>query len=306
MIKLHKLNLTPVLGVGFALLAALSNGTVGVLSRSAFDEGVDHTTVAFWRCGIALSLVTIIVLLRPGGIARLSEAFQDGWKIAICSALGIFTLYHFETRAFSYAAIPLVAILVFGGGLGAILLDIFVLKERVTSRKTFAMFMVFFGGYFLIAHDGMAVANGLGVGFALIAGFGYASFIFAWKFFKLHSTLESFWLFLAFGFVMLAVPYIWAGAPIPTSGALPSLISLGIIPSLCGFYSTILSLKYIEAYKTQVIESCEPLFSALFAIIFFGEWLSETGILAAITIIAGAFITSLPERRINIDAGATG
>ncbi|MDV4183783.1 DMT family transporter [Rhizobium brockwellii] len=288
---------SPILGAAFALLAALSNGTVGVLSRSAFKEGLDPRAVAFWRCGIALSLISIVVLWKAGGLVRLTSAFAGSWKIAVCSALGIFTLYHFETSAFAYAPIPLVAILVFAGGLGAIAFDIIILKERVTTRKAFAMVMVFLGGFFLIAGDGLATVSMMGVTLALIAGLGYASFIFAWKFFKLRSSLENFWLFLAYGLVMLAVPYFWSGAQIPSANALPSLLSLGVIPSFCGFYCTILALQHIEAYKTQVIESSEPFFSALFAAMFFGEWLTGSGTCASLAIILGALITSMPDRR---------
>ncbi|UWU25510.1 DMT family transporter (plasmid) [Rhizobium sp. CB3060] len=293
-------------GAGFALLAALSNGTVGVFSRSAFNNGLDHTAVAFWRCGIALWLVSIAILLRSGGLARLVSAFKGSWKIAVCSALGIFTLYHFETQAFAYAPIPLVAILVFAGGLGAIALDILILRERITTRKAFAMIMVFLGGYFLIAGDGLTTGSTMGVSLALVAGLGYASFIFSWKFFKLRSSLETFWWFLAYGFVMLAVPYAWSGAPIPSANALPSLLSLGIIPSLCGFYCTILALQHIEAYKTQVIESSEPFFSALLAALFFGEWLTGPGMIAAATIVVGAFITSIPERAVSMQVRPVG
>ncbi|TIQ47409.1 MAG: hypothetical protein E5X61_14745 [Mesorhizobium sp.] len=169
--------------------------------------------------------------------------FTGSWKIAVCSALGIFTLYHFETQAFTYAPIPLVAILVFAGGLGAIALDILILKETVTTRKAFAMTMVFLGGYVVIAGDGLMTGSIIGVSLALIAGLGYASFIFAWKFFKLRSSLETFWWCLAYGLVMLAVPYAWSGAPIPSVNALPSLLSLGVIPSFFGFYCTILALR---------------------------------------------------------------
>ena len=288
---------SPILGATFAFLAALSNGTVGVLSRTAFNEGLDYTAIAFWRCAVALSLVSFVVLWRTEGGARLTAAFAGSWRIAICSALGIFTLYHFETRAFAYASIPLVAILVFAGGLGAIALDILILKERVTVRKALATFMVFLGGFSLIAGDGLATGSMVGVTFALIAGLGYASFIFAWKFLKLRSSLENSWWFLAYGVLMLFVPYVWKGAQIPSMHALPILLSLGIIPSLCRFYCTILALQHIEAYKTQVIESSEPFFSALFAALFFSEWLTGKGMAAALVIIAGALITSMPERR---------
>lgn len=286
------------LGAMFALLAALSNGTVGVLSRTAFNQGLDHTTVAFARCGVALAVVTLLVAFKRGGFRSLIAGFRGSWKIAICSALGIFTLYHFETQAFAYASIPLVSILVFAGGLGAIVLDIVILKEKVTVRKGFAMLLVFCGGGVLIGGDGLASGSALGVGLALLAGFGYASFIFAWKFFRLKSSLESFWWFLAYGFAMLAVPVVLSGGTTPSLEALPNLIALGLIPSLCGFYCTILALQHIEAYKAQVIESSEPFFSAVFAALIFSEWLTGNALLAGLAIIFGALITSLPEKSV--------
>ncbi|NJM36047.1 MAG: EamA family transporter [Rhodomicrobium sp.] len=286
-------------GAAFAFLAALSNGTVGVLSRAAFAEGLSHYDVAFWRCAGALMLLSLLLLFRRGSFRRLTSMAKSSWKMGICAALGIFTLYHFETQAFVYAPIPLVAVLVYAGGLGAIALDVIVLKERITPRKALAMAMVFTGGYVLIMGDGMAGGNAYGVILAMIAGFGYASFMFAWKFFDLRSSLENFWWFLAYGCLFLAVPFLLNAPSVPTVSAMPSIIALSSIPSFCGFFCTILALRYIEAYKTQVIEASEPIFSALFAAIIFHELLSPSGVAAATVIILGALITALPERRLR-------
>mgnify|MGYP001223120062 CR=1 FL=1 len=287
----------PIFGVGFALAAAFSNGTVGVFSRKSFEAGMDHYEVAFWRCAIALSVATIMVFLSKGCYSKLLLSFRGSWRIAICSALGIFTLYHFETQAFNYASIPLVSILVFTGGIGAILLDVLILKEQITLRKMLAMAMVFTGGIAIVAGDGLSAGTTKGVLLSLAAGLGYASFIFAWKFFRLTSSKENFWWFLAYGCAMLSVPFILSEPSLPSTEALPSLISLGLIPSFLGFFCTILAVQHIEAYKTQVIESSEPLFSATFAILFFGEWLTELGMLAALIVILGAAITCLPEKK---------
>ncbi|MGG7519643.1 DMT family transporter [Allorhizobium undicola] len=293
---MKELKQSAIIGATFAVLAALSNGTVGVLSRTAFQQGLDPTTIAFARCGIALLVVSLIALMSKGAVTKIRQSFRGSLKIAICSALGIFTLYHFETQALSFASIPLVSILVFAGGLGAIALDIFILKEKVTLRKAFAMALVFGGGVVLIGGDGLARGSLLGVGLALIAGFGYASFIFSWKFFMLKSNLENFWWFLAYGFLMLGIPYAISGAPALPLTALPNLAALGLIPSLCGFYCTILAIQHIEAYKAQVIESSEPFFSALLAALIFGEWLSGQASLAGLSIICGALITAAPEK----------
>ena len=290
-------------GAVFALLAAMFNGTVGVLSRFAFDAGLDSESVAFWRCALALSIATLVILSRPNGIQRLVSTFANSWKIAVCSGLGIFTLYHFETMAFQHASIPFVAIVVFSGAICAIALNIFILKEDVTFRKLTAIVVVFGGGATLIASDGTGTGSVTGIWLSLIAGLGYGSFIFAWKFFRLRSTLPTFWWFLAYGLMMLSVPFVMDGATIPPASSIAWLVLLGIFPSFCGFYCTILSVQYIEAYKTQVIESSEPVFSALCAAIFFHELLSGVGMIAAIAIILAIIVTVIPEpktRRIRI------
>ncbi|MCV3211637.1 DMT family transporter [Mesorhizobium sp. YC-39] len=114
----------------------------------------------------------------------------------------------------------------------------------------------------------------------------------------LFSGLSRLWYFLLPSRLMLAVSYAWSGAPMPSANTFATLLALGILPSICGFYGTIRAVQHIEAYKTQVIESSELFFSALFAAVFFGEWLTGTGMLAALAIIVGALITSMPERRV--------
>lgn len=293
--NLNKVRFLSLAGIVFALLAALFNGTVGVLSRVAFDSGMDSEDVAFWRCALALVMATLFILSRPNGAQRLATTFAGSWKIAICAGLGIFTLYHFETMAFQHAAIPFVAIVVFSGAICAIALNIFILKERITFRKLIAIATVFGGGATLIAIDGMGTGSLTGVWLSLIAGLGCGSFIFAWKFFGLRSRLATFWWFLAYGLMMLAVPFTMNGATMPPADSVPWLLLLGIFPSFCGFYCTILSVQYIEAYKTQVIESSEPVFSALCAAIFFHELLSGVGTIAAIAIILAIIVTVIPE-----------
>ena len=293
--NLNKVRFLSLAGIVFALLAALFNGTVAVLSRVAFDSGMDSEDVAFWRCALALVMATLFILSRPNGAQRLATTFAGSWKIAICAGLGIFTLYHFETMAFQHAAIPFVAIVVFSGAICAIALNIFILKKRITFRKLIAIATVFGGGATLIAIDGMGTGSLTGVWLSLIAGLGYGSFIFAWKFFGLRSSLATFWWFLAYGLMMLSVPFTMNGATMPPADSVPWLLLLGIFPSFCGFYCTILSVQYIEAYKTQVIESSEPVFSALCAAIFFHELLSGVGTIAAIAIILAIIVTVIPE-----------
>lgn len=283
-------------GIGFAVLAAICNGTVGVLSRYAFSDDFTHTDVAFWRCLGAFGIITLIVTLMPGGLAQVRAHLADAWKIAIAAFLGVFMLYHFETEAIAHAPIPLVAVLVFAGGIGALALDVVVLKERISTVKAVAIAIVFSGGAMLIARDGLALGSTSGIVYALLAGLGYASFIFAWKYFRLRSGLASLWWFFLFGTVYLSVPFVSNGPSVPTGETIAPMVALAIVPSFGGFLCTTLALKYIEAFKTQVIEASEPVFSAGFAFAVFGEMLTGTGLIAAAMILTGTLLTILPSR----------
>lgn len=285
------------LGIGFAFLAAICNGTVGVLSRISFSNAMNYADVAFWRCFGAFVLISVMIFFKSNGLQRVRALAAQAWKISISAFLGLFMLYHFETYAFSIAPIPLVSILVFSGGIFAIILDIFVLKEKISIRKFLAIFLVFIGSFLVISQDGIRGGTYLGIIYSITAGIGYASFIFSWKFFRIESSIESLWWFFLFGTIFLFIPFFLNGHSAPETKALPTLLSLVIIPSIGGFFCTTLSLKYIEAYKTQVIESSEPMFTSLFALAFFGEFLSFLGIIGAITILFGSILITMPEKK---------
>ncbi len=89
---------------------------------------MNYADVAFWRCFGAFVLISVIILLKPGGFKRTRTLANQAWKTGVTAFLGLFMLYHFETYAFSVTSIPLVSILVFSGGIFAIILDIFILK----------------------------------------------------------------------------------------------------------------------------------------------------------------------------------
>ncbi|WP_234731982.1 DMT family transporter [Acidocella facilis] len=284
------------LGVFFAFFAALSNSTVGPLTKFAFRHGVTSDQLAFWRCLGAFLALTIIVTIVPGTYRKVALQGRNVWKIAICAFLGIFMLYHFETIALHYAPLPQVAFLVFSGGFGAIILDVVFLREKLGIWKVAAIFLVFVGGYLLIRDGSSQFSSPEGICFALLAGGGYASFMFFWKIFKLQSGLPEMWWFLASGALFLSIPYSISVPAIPSWSILPLVIALSLIPSLGGFFFTILALRSAHAHQTQVIESSEPVFSATFGAILFGEWLSPIGVLGSIMILAGAILMAVISR----------
>jgi drug/metabolite transporter (DMT)-like permease len=268
-----------------------------VLSRLGFELAMDSHAVAFWRCFGAFALLTLLIVASPARRARTVALRPDLPPIALCSFLGVFTLYHFETMAFALAPVPIVAMLVFAGGVVTILLSVVVLKESMNAVKGFGIAMVFVGAFLiLMGHDLPLEADFRGVIFALIAGTGYWLFIFFWKYFRLPSGLEPLWWFFLFGTLYLAVPFLIESRVIPDSGALLVLAALVLLPSFGGFFCTTLAVRLVDAHRVQVIETSEPLFSAFFAFLLFGEMLSGLGMVGAAAIIGGMLTVAAGDR----------
>lgn len=288
----------PVLvGTLAALAASMFNGTVGVLSRVGFELAMDPHAVAFWRCFGAFALLTLLVGANPARRGRAVALRVHALPIALCSFLGVFTLYHFETMAFALAPVPIVAMLVFAGGVVTILLSIVVLKESINLVKGVGIAAVFAGAFLiLMGHDLPLEADFRGVVFALIAGTGYWLFIFFWKYFRLPSGLEPLWWFFLFGTLYLAVPFLAESRVVPGSGALLVLAALILLPSFGGFFCTTLAVRLVDAHRVQVIETSEPLFSAFFAFLLFGEMLSGLGLIGAAAIIGGMVAVAAGDR----------
>src|SRR3989338_1781648 len=96
----------------FALLAALCNGSIGGISKILFRTGLSPNQVAFYKCLLAFCFIS---LLQAPKLPKFFKARKSGcWKIALCALFGIFTLYFFETQAYSYTSIATVVFVLLG------------------------------------------------------------------------------------------------------------------------------------------------------------------------------------------------
>lgn len=274
----------------YALLAALANGTIGPLNRFAFQGGASHHETAFLKCFGAFLVLLLWCLFQPAqrqvlfGLARRARAF------AFLSALGVFSLYFFETWAFAEASIPLVSFLTYAAGGGTLILAVLVLGERLTRSKALAFFAILGGVGAIFIFEGKVSGSTLGIFLALAGGLGYALFIFFAKKLNIGSGLPHLvWLF-GFGSLYLAVPLIQQPlTPLPATAIWP-IVALIIVPTIGGFWFTTRAIQSGNVSSVQIIETSDPLFASCFALILFNESLSPLGWAGAALIIAGLLL----------------
>lgn len=274
----------------YALLAALANGTIGPLNRFAFQGGASHHEVAFLKCSGAFLVLFLWCLFHPAqrrilfGLARRARAF------ALLSALGVFSLYFFETWAFAEASIPLVSFLTYAAGGGTLILSVLILGERLTLAKTLAFFAILGGVGAIFIFEGRIAGTTLGILLALAGGLGYALFIFFAKKLEMGSGLPHLvWLF-GFGSLYLAVPFTQQPlTPVPASAVWP-IVALIIVPTIGGFWFTTRAVQEGNAGSVQIIETSDQLFASGFALVLFNETLAASGWAGAALIMLGLLL----------------
>lgn len=254
----------------FALLAALCNASIGGISKVLFRTGLSPNQVAFYKCLLAFVFISLLQA------SKLREFFssrkQDWWKIAISALFGVFTLYFFETQAYSYANIATVVFVLLGTStLTTFLVSRVWLGEVLGIYQFLALFLALIGLLLMIKPEAGGTWS-LGGGLAAIAGMGYGLFFTTAKKMKLDTSgLGFLWWFIGFGCLFLAGPFLLNHPVLPESSSLLGLILLAIIPTLGGYYFTSKALSQGLASGVQIFELSEPIFATIIGLVFFGE-----------------------------------
>ncbi|MCR6112042.1 DMT family transporter [Bacillus sp. A301a_S52] len=283
-------------GILLAIGSGIANGTVGVLSRGLFEYNLSPTAVSFYKCFIAFALLTIIVLINKGLRSQLFSNIKI-LKLALCSFLGIFVLYYFETTAYNYTAVPTVVFILLGTSVVVtFILSSIILSEKKKTYQYISFILLIIGLGFMIGFNDMTFIFNAGIVLSIIAGIGYGLFLVLTKKFNIESGLITLWYLMGFGCLYLIIPFLIEGLVFPQSETLLPLISLAILPTLVGFYCTVKALKLIEATKVQLFELTEPIFACIFAFILLNEIIVGYEWIGAFLILFALYFSEFGER----------
>ncbi|WP_392551434.1 DMT family transporter [Orbus wheelerorum] len=280
----------------FALMAALLNACIGIISLLLINSGLSSEAIAFLKTVLAYILVTLILIKIPNHqqkniISTTTNSKRLFIKMSICAFLGIFILFFFETMAYSFSyssPANVVVILMSSAAVSALFVGYLILNEKLFVSTILGAMLAIIGVSIISWQGTINVPLLLN---ASIAGVGYGLFTVLIKKFKLNGGIYLTKYLLLFGSFYLFLPFI-IKFDFDIAGKLNldifmGILFLAVLPTICGFYCTTKALKYLSAGNVQVTELSEPIFSALLTVIFFGTMPNNAFYIGALFIILG-------------------
>ncbi|MBB63921.1 MAG: hypothetical protein CMO81_02535 [Waddliaceae bacterium] len=284
------------LGELFALLSALSNSTIGVLTYLSQNSLASHH-LAFYKCFFAF-IAAFLYLFFKGRVHEITDLKPFFPKIAQLSFLGVFLLSFTQIWAFQLISIPNVSFLFYAGTSFAVLGGIIFLGESTRYLKILgSLFTLSGGGLIYSAEISHLTVGSLGSALALLSGLSCACFLLLQKHYQIPINLSFLCVFLGFGSLYLSVPFFMWGVAFPTLLDLPILLVLSLFPTLYGFFCTIKALSLTDAGKVQIFEMADPIFASFFAYMIFNEQMTAQEYLGATTVCLGLFISAWDSQR---------
>ena len=281
-------------GICFAVCAAALNATIGALSKLLISAGLTTSAIAFYKTAVAVIVVSFVLLLLKHA-PRWTGCRAQWWQAAVCSMLGIFMLFFFETRAYQHTdAATAVVVLMASAALSAIVLGRFFLGDCIDRNMLLGAVLAIIGMAVIFQKNLTTELNSLGVLYAGLAGLGSGAFSVCMKKMKAKGGLLFTRQLLVFGALYLAVPAINEQALSITLSVDSAIILLllAIFPTLLGFFCTTKAIELLKPSQVQTIELSEPLFAGVFAFIVMGEVPGISTVYGGVLIVLGLLFSN--------------
>lgn len=262
------------IGIIYALLAAIFNGTVGVISVKLFQAGLSSSEVAFYKCLVGLFILSSVIIFS-GKTTQVINFVRSKWIIGlVCAFLGFFILYHFETKAYTTTNVSTVVFVLFGSATVFSFLLSAISEKRMLSFKELITIILSVCGLYLIfsQSEGIDIVLNEGLVCAIVAGLGYGGFLFLSRKLNFGAGIPQMFTLLLFGSIYLFIPFdktvdiysleLWSVA---------LLVLLAILPTIGGFWCTTKALTLTSSQSVQLIELSEPVFAILFSLFILGQ-----------------------------------
>jgi drug/metabolite transporter, DME family len=289
------------LGGGLAVaVAACLFGTLGPVSRSAYDAGLSPLTFALWRAGLGtLGLLAILAALAVRGRDRLHWRTLDRRTVAALAAavlvcvvlnLAIFSAFARMSIALALLGLYTYPALVAAGAIA-------IGEERLDRGRGLALALALFG-MAVVVLGGSGGGPGFelaGFGLALLAAAMQAAYVLLGRRgFPAVPTEEATLVVLGgttLGFLALTIA---SGSvdvallPLRSPGEIPVLVWAGVGGAAIPTLLFLLGVRSIGPTRAAIIALIEPVAGATLAAVLLAELLDPLQVAGGVLVLAGA------------------
>ncbi len=255
-------------GILLIAISAASFGTLAIIGRFLYADGLDTFTMLFLRFGFAALLMAIILFARK-------EKFPSG-KILLqligMGALGYVGQSFSYLSAIKYASAGLVALLLYLYPVFVFILSIIVLREKVTWIKVTALALALVGTGLTVDPNGGQL---LGVLFSIAAALIYSVYIIVGTNVMKHvSAVQSSTVIFASAGAVYGILMAINGVHLPTTNiGWINIVGIVLVATVIPVVTFLAGLERIGPTNAAMLSTLEPVVTVLLAAWIFGEHL---------------------------------
>jgi len=291
------------------VVAAVCFGTLGPLSRMAYDAGMTPIGFATWRALFGAILLAVVLLASQGRrrpmIDPRSIPRRDLAALGLAAAAGIvLNLAVFIAFQRITIALALLAFYTYPAMVAAV--AIVIERRRPSPAEMLALALALIGMTLVVAGqlDPAAglVVDGLGLGLALLAGVAQTVYITTNRGYAAVPTEQAATILLwiaAIAFVLIAAA---TGSldsiyePFRNPAVWPFLLMAGLLGAGLPSLLFLVAIQFIGPVRTGILAMIEPVTGTVLAAIFLGETLGPIQVLGGtLVIVAGIVLQRAPS-----------
>lgn len=284
------------LGIFLIVVSAASFGTLAIIGRYAYADGLDVTTMLFLRFTIAAILMFAWLAIRKEPLPRGRTLLQ----LAGMGGLGYVGQSFCFMSAISYASTGLVALLLYLYPVFVTILTVIVQKVKLSSRTVLALVLATVGAALTANPQGGQLP---GILLAISAAVIYAVYILVGTgvMQKVSAVQSSAVIFasaaLVFGIITAIRGPHW---PTSSNGWL-AISGIAVIATLLPVATFLGGLKIIGATDASLLSTLEPVVTVVLAAMLLGEKVQPLMIAGGVLIL-GAVLLIVRQPKRNLSA----
>jgi drug/metabolite transporter (DMT)-like permease len=279
-------------GIILVVISAVAFGTLGILGRYAYADGMDALTIMALRFSLAALVLLALLAARREPLPR----GRILMPLVAMGAIGYVGQAYCYLTALRYASPGLVALLLYLYPVFVAILAALVLHEPVTPRKAFTLALAL-AGLALIA--GPAGGEWLGVALAIAAALIYSVYILAGsRVMRSVSALQSSAVIFLSAGAMSTLLMLANGPHPPTTASGWAVIgALVLVATVVPVTAFLAGIARIGPSNAAMLSVLEPLVTVALAALLLGETLQPVALLGGALILAAVLLLAHGELR---------
>ena len=262
-------------GILCAILSAVCYGTNPFGALPLYEEGVNTATVLAHRFGLAVVLLSVVMLIKGISFKVTRHEFKVLFSLGILFAASSITYYqsfHFMDAGIASTILFVYPVMV------AVIMALF-FKERVTGMTVVAIVLSLIGIVLLYKGGAGASLSVIGIVLCILSSLAYAIYIVVvnQSSIKMSSFKVTFYAMLVCEITLVLYSFTSPDLylhVLPSPRAWAFAVWLSVVPTILSLVFMTVAVNHVGATPTAILGALEPLTAVVIGVMVFDEQLT--------------------------------